>query len=114
MKRTSLFRMKIVSLIAGGLLLGTAACSGKPDLALCGQYYRHLLQLQQSSHAGILAAMKTSQGKDAIIDYCLALEKRRVECVLGTAELGSANQCETGAEAGMFDGFMQRFDQLRN
>jgi len=112
MKQPNLF-FKISTFFAGLLFLGTVGCSGKPDIALCGQYYRHLLQLQQNSHHGILAAMKTSQGKDAIINYCLSLEKSRVECSLSTGDLSAANHCETGAQGTMIDGLMERFDEFR-
>lgn len=113
MKRQRNYFFKFATFFAGLLLLGAVACSGKPDIALCGQYYRHLLQLQQGSHRGILAAMKTSQGKEAILNYCLALEKSRVECVLNVGDLGGANHCETGVQETMIDGLMDRFDEFR-
>lgn len=94
------------------ILTGAVGCGGKPDLALCGGYYRHVLQLHQGEHRAVLAALKTSQGKDAVIDYCMALEKFRVQCVLDASDPGSAIQCETGAEPTLMDGLRQRIDDF--
>ncbi len=104
---------RFINIATGGLvalgLLALAGCNRKPDLALCGNYYRHLLQLQQAGHQGVLAAMKTTQGKDAVVDYCMSLQKKRVECVLESGDVGAAVTCESGAESSFIDDIMSKF-----
>ncbi len=97
---SSVFRFTLMSLV---LLLAAGACSSKPDTALCGRYYRQILHLQAEGLSGVLAGLKTSQGKSAVIDHCLQLERAEVECVLQANSLSAAESCEYGAPAGPAD-----------
>lgn len=93
---SSVFRFVSVTLTLACL---AGACSAKPDTALCGRYYRQILHLQQEGLSGVLAGLKTSQGKSAVIDHCMQMERADVECVLQAGSLSAAESCEYGAAA---------------
>ncbi len=84
------------------ILLGLSGCSSKPNIAECGKYYQHLLQLGQSGLKGMDAAMRTSEGKAAVIRYCLNIKKKQVECVLKAPNTSDAAACEAEDASGFF------------
>ncbi|MBI3395027.1 MAG: hypothetical protein HY042_04260 [Spirochaetia bacterium] len=69
-------------------------CNRKPDAALCGSYYTHLIQLHQGGHKGVLAALKTTEGKRAVVTYCMTLTKSQVDCASKSPSVEGAASCE--------------------
>lgn len=87
------------SILAGCIAAPFVACNSKPNPALCGRYYRHLLTLEErGGHPGTLAGLKTGEAKRAVLDHCMQLNKSHVECSLQADGVGSAIQCELDAE----------------
>lgn len=97
--------MRSVLFLTIGAVFATAACSRKPDSAQCAAYYGHLVSLQQSGNKGILAALKTAEGKKATLRYCSELSKSQVDCASKAASLEDASSCESGKGKGTFDLF---------
>jgi len=89
MSKKSFFTILILNLIF------FVSCSSKPDAAECGKYYRHLVTLQQAGHKGILAALKSSEGKNSVIRYCMSLRKKQVTCAEKADNLNDAAACES-------------------
>lgn len=72
-----------------------AACSSKPDTALCGRYYRHMLTIQEHyGQPGALAGLKTQGAKHAVLDHCMQLNTTQVQCVLESEGTADATLCE--------------------
>ncbi len=85
--------LRLVTL-AAALGLFAVACSRKPDTEMCGQYYGRLVQLGASAHPALVAAARTGEGKQAIVDYCLQLARSQVKCSLSAGTLQEAADCE--------------------
>ena len=82
--------------------LGTS-CARKPDSALCGQYYSRLVQLSAGAHPAIVAATRTGEGKQAIVEYCLQLARSQAKCSIAAGTLQDAVDCEQAEKKTFFE-----------
>jgi hypothetical protein len=93
-----LFATLVSGVLSGLLCLGLPACNQKPDTALCGRYYRHLLELQdRDGHPGVAAGLKTADAKPGIIEHCMQLDRETAECSVQSQSLSDSAACETPA-----------------
>lgn len=98
------FRVFLFSLfMILSILSAMTGCDGKPDSALCGQYYRHLLDVQRQGPRALLLASQTSQGKTAIVNACMEMTAYQVECALQAGSLEQMAACETAEPKSLMD-----------
>jgi hypothetical protein len=72
-----------------------AACSRKPDAALCNRYYRSLLSQTDGLPAAISVGLKTPEARNAIVRYCMQRERAEIECVTEAGGSEEASACES-------------------
>ncbi|MCR9142394.1 MAG: hypothetical protein NXI24_09095 [bacterium] len=88
-------RIGLGAVALAGLLAATSACNSKPNTALCGRYYRHMLAVQErDGQPGALAGLKTEGAKRAVLNHCMELDRAQVECVLDAGDTHTATSCE--------------------
>lgn len=104
--KPSLLRLLAVAALCAALL-SAGSCSLKPDSALCGEYYANVVQLGAGTHPALAAAARSSGGKQAIIEHCLALSRSQAQCAAGAASLQDAAGCEQAEKRS----FMERYFQ---
>ena len=91
-------------ILAAFLLLACGtSCSRKPDPALCGEYYARLAQLSAAAHPALVAAARTSQGKQAVIEHCMQLARSQTRCTIAAGTLQEAVECEQADRKTFFE-----------
>lgn len=89
-----------------------AGCDSHPDEATCNGYYRHLLELSTQEPPAFRIALQNSQARAAVVEYCLGLDRFRVQCSLNAGSPQQVTACETGPDSTFMERVEMEWDTI--